>query len=168
MRKIFLVVLLLTFGKHYSQTEKTNREAFELKLAVDSIHYYQQDVKVSPYFVKEKILQIYPSEKIFVEVELKKDTIFSMKVVHKVTNPEKTITIDFSQTIEGRKSNGMILDVQNPFKKILNYKAAMFVVGAKDWHETSILPVQPNLSGIEMWNDVIISLVLYDWTVKKE
>ena len=74
MKKIFGYILLLFFGISLNaQNEKFEREAFKLKVAIDSVNFYQQDILKSPYFVKEKILQIYPSEKVFIETEIKSD-----------------------------------------------------------------------------------------------
>jgi hypothetical protein len=68
--KVIMATLLsLSFAFTYAQNEKLNRDAFTLILPVDGEQYYEQNVGNSPYFVKEKVLQIYPSEKLFVEVE---------------------------------------------------------------------------------------------------
>lgn len=50
----------------------------------------------SPYFVREKILQIYSGEKLFIEVEIEKKEIISMKVVKENINPEKTIEVELT------------------------------------------------------------------------
>lgn len=166
--KKYISVLLIIFAisNVNSQNEKPNREPFILKIAVDSINFYKQDVVKSPYFVKEKVLQIYPTEKIFIETEIKNDSIYSMKVVKDNLNPEKTITIEFMQEIKEKESERMVLTVTNPFDKTLKYEALMFVNGASDWMSTSIIPVRPKLMTIEMWNDVILSLVLVEWKIE--
>ena len=158
-----LISLSFTFTFTYAQNEKPNREAFTLQLPVDGEQYYEQEVQNSPYFVKEKVLQIYPGEKLFVEVEIKKNEIISMKVVKENLKPEKTIEIELTQTVEERKSEFMTLKITNPFKKDLEYKAMMFIVGHDKWINTNVLPVKAKLSSFEIWNDVIITLVLADW-----
>lgn len=150
-----------------AQNLKPQREAFGLKLPVDDVSFYEEEIKSSPYFVHEHILQIYPSEKLYIEVELKNDSIFSMKTVKENLNPKNTIEIEFLQSVKNRKSEMMILKVKNPFKKKLEYKANMFVVGNKKWINTSIMPVEPNLIGYETWTDVIISLALDNWRLTK-
>lgn len=142
------------------------RENFTLKLPVDSVRYYQQEVKKSPYFVKENTLQIYPGEHLFIEADVKEGKLGSMKVVKENVNPSKTIEIEFSQDVENRKHKGMMLQVSNPFDKNLLYDAMMYTVGKSQWVETSILPVKPKLIGFELWNDVIITLVLHDWRLQ--
>ena len=153
----------MSIGITFAQNEKPNREPFVLKLAVDSIHFYQQEIQKSPYFVKDNILQIFPSEKINIEVEIENDSIVSMKTVEKIEFPDKTITIDFKQEVKDRKSEMMMLTVKNPFDKIMTYNARMFIVGRDDLLTTSIIPIRPNLTNFEVWNDVIITLILDNW-----
>ena len=72
IKTLLTITLSLILGLTYAQNEKTNREEFILKLPVDGEQFYEQKVENSPYFVKENVLQIYPSEKLFIEVELTK------------------------------------------------------------------------------------------------
>lgn len=167
MKKILLVILTLSVSFCYSQNEIIEREPFVLKLAVDNDQFYQMNVPKSRYFVKENIIQIYPTEKLNIEFEIKNDTIFAMKVVQKIVEPKRTIQIEFFQNIKDRKPEGMMLQVTNPFDKKLNYNAMMYIVGNNKWISTSIIPIQPNLMNFEMWNDVIITLVLEKWRFEK-
>ncbi len=60
----------------------------------------------------------------------------------------------------------MMLKVENPFDKKLIYEAGMFIVGNNQWLSTSIMPVQEKLVGFELWNDVIITMILTDWRLE--
>jgi hypothetical protein len=165
--KVIMTILLsLSFAFTYAQNEKEKRDEFTLILPVDEEQYYEQKVDSSLYFIKEKVLQIYPGEKLFIEVEINKKEITSMKVVKENLNPEKTIKIEFTQTVKDRKSEMMMLEIVNPFKKDLEYKAMMFIVGHDKWISTSVLPVKAKLTGYETWPDVIITLVLTEWKLK--
>lgn len=166
IKTLLTITLSLILGLTYAQNEKTNREEFILKLPVDGEQFYEQKVENSPYFVKENVLQIYPGEKLFIEVELKKKEITSMKVVKENLNPENTIEIELTQNTKDRKSESMMLKVVNPFKKDLEYKAMMFIVGHNQWINTNVLPVKSKLTGYETWTDVIITIVLSDWELK--
>jgi len=112
------------------------------------------------------VLQIYPGEKLFIEVETSKSEITSMRVVKENLNPQKTIMVDFTQTTKGKKSESMMLKIVNPFEKDLEYKAMMFTVGHDKWIDTNVYPVRAKLTSFEMWSDVIITLVLSDWKLK--
>ena len=102
--KVILTILLnACFAFTFAQNEKEKRDPFTLKLPVDGEQYDEQKVESSPYFVKEKVLQIYPGENLFIEVEMDKNEITSMKVVKANLNPEKTIEIELTQKVKDRK-----------------------------------------------------------------
>jgi hypothetical protein len=162
-RLLLILNLTLTSLNLFSQHEDPYRQEFVLKLPVDGEQFYEQRVAKSPYFVKDKMLQIYPGERLFIQVDKTGNSIDSMKVVKENINPNKTITIEFTQNVKDRKSEFMILKIVNPFDKDLGYKARMYIVGHNKWIETSVLPVKSKLIGFETWSDVIITLVLSDW-----
>lgn len=167
MKIIVTLFTILFFQVSIAQNLNPQREAFTLKLPVDGVNYYEEQIKAGPYFVYKNILQIYSSEKLNIEVELKNDTIFSMRTVKENLNPENTIEIEFSQTVKDGKSEMMMLKVKNPFNQKLEYKAKMYIVGHNKWINTSIIPVPPHLIGFETWPDVIITLALDNWKLTK-
>ncbi len=166
MKKIILTIILTFSLSLYSQNDKPKRSPFKFEIAATETQQYAMDVKESPYFVKEKILQIYCGEKVFVECEIQADTISKMKVVEKNINPEKTIVIDFSQNAENRKDLRTDLNVKNPFPKTLKYEALMFTPISEKWKSTSIIPIKPKLENFEMWPHPIITLVLENWKLE--
>jgi hypothetical protein len=165
-RAVITILLSLSFTFSHAQNEKGKRDSFTLKLPVDGDQYYEQKVESSAYFVKENVLQIYPGEKLFIEVETNKNKITSMKVVKENLNPKKTLEIEFTQEVKDRKNELMMLKVVNPLKKELEYKAMMFIIGHNKWIGTNVLPVNANSTGYETWRDVIITLVLSEWKLK--
>lgn len=167
MKVIKIALLcLMPFQVLWAQNEKPLREAFTLQLAVDQKTYYEQEIAVTPYFVQDLVLQIFPSEEIFIEVEVENDSIKTMKTVRENLNPQKTITLHFYQTKKDKSPTGMFLKVYNPFDEILHYEALMFVVGDDRLLETSIIPVSPQLTNYETWHDAIVSLVLVNWRLE--
>ncbi|MES2486164.1 MAG: hypothetical protein V4581_09505 [Bacteroidota bacterium] len=167
MKNLLLLASALYSFMVHAQNDLPNREAFTLKLAVNNEQFYEENIDKTPYFVTDKVLQIFPGEKLFIETVIKADTIASMKVVKEIKFPERTITLDFKQETDGNTHRRMQLEVENPFDQHLSYSANMFIVGRNEWVYTSIIPVFPKISGIEMWNNVIISLALYDWHFEK-
>lgn len=163
IKQFALLLFLSISGFIFAQNDNEFRDAFTLKLAVDSTTFYQQEVARSKYLVKDDILQIYPGEHLFIEAEVKDNKIQSMKVVKENKNPAKTIELEFSQDVSGRQNQGMMLEVSNPFDKILNYDAMMNVVGKKGWFKTSIISIRPKLKSLELWPQVVITLVLNNW-----
>jgi len=164
---VLIVFVFLNSTFIFSQQEQTYREGFVLKLPVNALNFYQDSIVKSPYFIKDDILQIYPGEKLFVEVEVKGKTILSMHVVKEKKNIERTLEIEFTQKVKGRSSEAMILKIYNPLEYNLKYKAAMYIVGEDDWLQTSVVPVGSKLYAYETWPDVIITLVLMDWELQE-
>jgi hypothetical protein len=167
--KIKAILTLFAFFiciNSYAQNDAPKRSAFTLKLPVDGKQFYEQEVQESPYFVKEKVLQIYTGEKLFIEVETLGNKITAMKVVKNNVNPTKTIEIELKQEVKDRASESLMLKIKNPLKKTLKYKAMMFIVGQDKWIPTNVLPIASELSSFELWNDIIITMVLTDWTLK--
>ncbi|MGY5352649.1 hypothetical protein ACXGQW_08820 [Wenyingzhuangia sp. IMCC45533] len=166
MKLIIQTFILLTSSMLFSQTQKLKREAYQLKLFIDENKFYKQDIKESFYFVKEKELQIFSGEKIFVEVEIEKGLIKSMIVVDENSNPEKTIELELKQTVKNRVHKRTTLVVKNPLNRDLDYNAIMAIFGVKKWINTNVLPVKAGISSYETWPDLIITLVLKDWKLR--
>lgn len=160
MKKITLFFALLFVTFSFAQQ---NRKAFTLEIAANETQQYKAEIPESPFFVKEKILQIYCGEKVFIECEIVKDTISTMKIVEKNSNPKKTIEIEFKQDGQDRKNISTMLVVKNPFNKKLNYNAIMFTPLGQKWTPTSIIPIQPNLMNFETWPHAIVTIVLKEW-----
>ncbi|NRA12912.1 MAG: hypothetical protein HRT57_13230 [Crocinitomicaceae bacterium] len=166
--KLIILALFCVFGSMtFAQNDLPNREAFSLVLPVDSINYYRQEIEATPYFVATNVLQIYPGESIFVEVEtFTSGIIKSMKVVKENLKPQTTIELNFSQTVADKKSQSMMLKVVNPFGMELTYSAQMFVIDNDKLINTTTLPVMANLTSFETWPDVIVTLILSQWKLK--
>jgi len=108
-------------------------------------------------------MQIYPGETIYVEVDEENGIIKSLKAVKEITKPNTTLTIKFSQKSEKKIHEMMMLEGKNPFPKNLIYDAKMFLLSNKKLVNTSIYLVMAELSGFEIWTDIIISLGLGNW-----
>ena len=166
-KRMFLsAILSLLFCFVYAQNEVLTRDSFTLVLPIDGESFYEQVVEISPYFFEGNILQIYPGDKLLVEVKMKEDEITLMEVVKENQYPERTIELEFTQKTKDNKNDFMMLKITNPFNKKLNYQAMMFTVGADQWKSTSIIPVEAKLSSSKSWQDVIVSLVLSDWSLE--
>lgn len=160
MKKIILFTNLLIFTVSIAQS---NRKAFTLEIAADETQQYVAEIPESPYFIKEKMIQLYCGEKVFIECEIVGDSIATMKVVELNINPEKTIEVDFKQNAEDRTDISTILSVKNPFNKSLIYDAIMFTPISQTWKRTSIIPIRPNLMNFETWPYAVVTLALEKW-----
>lgn len=161
MRNFWLLIGLLAFTGH-SQNLRPERDAFVLQLPRNAKQSFIQQIDKTPYFVEKHTLQIYPHEKVNIEVEIKGDTIFSMASVAENLHPEKTIEIEFCQTVENHAAKPTILYVKNPFPRKLKYNIIAYFVEESQWVNINKF-AKPNWTSFDSWNKVISSLVLKDW-----
>ena len=154
--------IITVIGKGQDEN-KLERNSFKLSLIVDENSTYDIDVPTSSYFKVPNLLQIYPSEKILIEIEQVNGVIKGLKVVKNNTHPDKTIQIFFSQQEKNHKHENMLLQIKNPFKMDLSYSAKIYLLNQKKWVETSVLPIKANLMSFETWPDIIVTMTLSDW-----
>ena len=165
---LFIALYALSITLYAQENIKEKRAGFKLVLAVDGSAFYESDIKPSAYLNGPNILQLYPGEEVFLEVEQINGIIKSIKTVKENKNPFKTIEASFAQNVEGQKHKGMTLQICNPFNMILTYSAKMFLMKEDKWVNTDALPVKDNLSSFETWPDIIVTIALNDWKFIKE
>lgn len=164
--KIFLHLIIMlssTLFLHAQDSTGLKRPAYKLKVAVDKKSYYEEEIKSTPYILPDTTIQLYPGETIYVEVTEENGMIKNMFAVPVIRDSAKTITISFWQETEGKVNSMMMLKVINPFPYQLIYKAGIYLLKQKKWVVTDVNPVEKNLSGYEIWYDIIISIALNGW-----
>jgi len=169
MKSVFSLTVLLLLASivcHAQDTAKLTRTPYKLTVLVDKKNYYSEDIKATPYVLPDNSVQLYPGEKVFIEVEQENGVIKSLKAVKENIFPEKTLIIEFTQTADKNVHQMMTLKITNPFKQTLVYSALMYPLKARKWVETDVLPVPPGIFGMETWPDVITSIALMGWSFK--
>jgi hypothetical protein len=161
MKHLLILFSVMAFTIGQGQNKK-HRESFNLRMKADSDKFYSLEVPQSDYFVKDKVLQIYPSETLLIEAEISGDSIVSMKVVEKNAHPEKTIIVLMDQIVTGKKIV-TILNVKNPFNRKLHYDAALATPKNKEWKSTGTYSARANRESHESWPFAIIMLQLDKW-----
>ena len=157
------VVTAIPLLSHSQDTAQLKRTPYKLIVAVDKHNQYEQEIPDSYYMLPNNTLQIYPGEKVFIEVGQQNGVITSMTAVKENMHPEKTVIVEFSQTATKGKHEMMMLNITNPFAQTLAYKAKMFLLKSNKWARTDVLAVMANGSGFETWPDIILSLALDNW-----
>lgn len=143
--------------------QRPARDSFTLVMPVDKESFYESHIPSVPFIVGPNILQLYPGDTVFIEVEQKNGAITALKSVKENKNRDKTLEISFIQIVSEEKHGSMVLMVKNPFKQDLIYEALIQTMKSGNWTPTSIVPVKAGLTGFEMWPDVIISVALAEW-----
>jgi hypothetical protein len=165
MKTTFCLLLLLPTLQAFTQisNEREKRDSFTLIMPVAKETFYESRIPSSPYIVGPGILQLFPGDTVYIEMEQKDGTISGLKSVKENKNPDKTLEITFTQTVTGNTHTNMMLKVKNPFKKNLTYEAMIRYMDTGKWEATSIMPVIAGIWGYEMWQDVIVSIALSEW-----
>lgn len=170
MRKyLFLFFFLLKISFTYSQDQtQLVRTPYKLKVIVTKDVTYEEDIQATPYVLPKNTIQLYPGEKIYVEVEQENNEIKSMTAVKEIKDSSKTLIISFTQTLKKKAHESIMLNIHNPFSTALVYDAQIYLLAQKKWASTDVYPVEAGLSGIEMWPDVITSIGLGHWKFKEK
>jgi hypothetical protein len=160
-----LIPTCLAFGQDSTQLKRT---PYKLTVVVDKKTIYEEDIKATPYVLPNKAIQLYPGETLFVEIEQENGVIKRMTAVDKNINPDKTLTITFTQSVKKKVHELIMLKIENPFSKDLIYTAKIFLLHKHSWVETEVYPVSAKLAAFETWPDVITSIALGNWKFKVE
>ena len=139
------------------------RTPYTLRVAVDKHHFYEDKVGGTPYVLPDKSIQIYPGETIYVEVVEENGVVKNMTAVQEIKNPSITLTITFTQTTKNKVHEMMMLKIENPFPKDLSYNATMFLFKQNRWVNTNVYQETAKLLVFDIWNDIIITLILGNW-----
>ncbi len=167
-RYLFLFLVLVSGVGHAQSTDVNVRPPFELKLFINDSTFFNAPMNASQYVYNKKTIQVFPGDSLLIEAELSGDSLVNLKLVPKNIHKDRTIKISFSQSVEGRVHQQMILSVVNPFSKKLAYSAQINLLTQKKWVKTSIIPVLPGLVSYETWSDLITTIALYDFCLKGE
>jgi len=166
-RAIILLTFFLPFFISFCQSnDLLTRRAFTLKLPIDKIHFYQAEISPSNFILPNNTIQIYPGEKLYIEINVKRNKIVDMKSVREIKDSTKTIVISLAHVENDSIYSRTVLDVQNPFKKDLIYIARMYLMKYNKWVPTDVYPVRSKLHSIEMWPEVIVTMALTGWEFK--
>jgi hypothetical protein len=90
------------------------------------------------------------------EADRNGDRLSNLKLVEKITHPEKTI----SATLEQAKDGQMMLTIHNPFDKYLKFKMQIMPLGRDDLYKTSSCPAVPKGGDFELWPYPILQVWL--------
>jgi hypothetical protein len=168
MRKISLLSFLLLFAVYFTYAQDTSsfhRKPYILHVAVDKKNFYEEHLSAGQYVHPDNTVQLYSGEQVYLQAEVYNGIITGLRAVPEIKDSSKTITISFSQTVNKKVHEMMMLKVNNPFASMLSYKAMIYFLYHKKWVNTSSVPVPAGLAGYETWPDIIISIALGNWTL---
>jgi len=133
------------------------REPFTLKLRVDNSHFYEEHYDKRIPYVSDNDVYLFSGEDFGINLNLKGDEIAG--VVYQPDEKKADVWFVFSQPKELAPA-GMLLAIRSSLKRQLRMEALMTVPGKQGVYKTSIMPIEPGLSGFESWPHPIVQLVL--------
>jgi hypothetical protein len=162
-----VLIGLLSFHSFAQDTSALKRPAYQLVVAVDNKFTYTEDLKATPYVLPNMAVQLYPGEKVYLEVEQANGVVQRLTAVKEMKDASRTLIVSFTQTANKGVHEIMMLKIENPFPEKLIYKAKIFLMRQKKWVDTDVYPVEPELTAYESWPDVITSIALGEWKFEK-
>ena len=115
------------------------------------------DDKVDPAKLKDKV-SVAIGKNLAVRFEQAGDKLTRPKVLAEADDKSPTPSFSFRPM-----GDTLFLTTKNPYPRDLQFRALARLKGRKDYFETSIVPVKSGLFGIEVWQDPIEELILFDF-----
>jgi len=142
------------------------REPFTLKLHVDKEHYYEEKFDRKIPFVAHNNVYLFSRESFGLKLNITNGEISA--VTYQEKKKDADIELTFKQEMQDNGDAMMMLKVKSNIKQVLFLDALTTVPGKKGTCKTSILPLQPGLTGFETWPHPIVQLVLTNLRFRKE
>lgn len=135
-----------------------------LRLADGSTHSHTYPAPVP--IVEKGTLMVLPGETLYLEAVIEKDRIVRFRLVPpKAKHPKHTVSLQFVQGPVRGHREGMILRVDNPFKRSFKYHAQYQLPGAESgkFYKAGTCPVPPGKQAVELWTYALARLRLSDF-----
>ena len=133
------------------------RQPFTLTLHVDKEHYYEEKFGKIPY-VHDDNVYLFKGDAFGIDLDITNEVIRG--VSYQADTKKPAVSLRLTQEIRENGEAMMLLVIQNHTKRKLFIDALMTVPQRTRAQKTSILPVEPVLTGYESWPHPIVQLVL--------
>jgi len=140
------------------------RMPFTLKLHIDKERFYEAKFGKIP-FVNHGDVYLFKGDEFGLNLDIQDLSIRAVKYQPDVKKAD--VTLKFTQELQADGAAMMLLTIHNNTKQTLNVDALMTVPEKKEIAKTTILPIQPGLSGFESWPHPIVQLVLRNIRIAK-
>lgn len=133
------------------------RQPFTLTLHVDKEHYYEEKFGKIPY-VHDDNVYLFKGDAFGIDLDITNEVIRG--VSYQADTNKAAVSLRFTQEIRENGEAMMLLVIKNHTKRKLFIDALMTFPQRTKAQKTSILPVEPGLTGYESWPHPIVQLVL--------
>jgi len=131
--------------------EAVFHEPFTLKIHIDKEHFYEEKFGKIP-FVHNGDVYLFKGDEFGLTLNIRDNFIRAVK--YEPDMKKVDVTLKFTQEVEADGTAIMMLHIHNNTKHTLYVDALMTAPGKKGIAKTTILPVQPGLSGFESWSQL--------------
>ncbi|WP_395742118.1 hypothetical protein [Prosthecobacter sp.] len=161
-----LVALCLVFTIHAEDKPRpaakdeegsSFRQPFTLKLKIDKERVYEEKFERHPY-VHHNDVFLFSGDEFGVNLQREGDAVKS--VTYQPDLKKADITFKFSQEVKDGAHSMMMLVIKNNTQARIYMDAMMTIPGKEGIYKTTILPLEPGLSGYESWPHPMVQLVL--------
>ncbi len=159
-----LIVLILTsFASAQEGAKKTEedgtvfRKPFTLSLVIDKTKKYEEKFEKMPYVHKNDVY-LFSGDEFGIDLEFDGQAVKSVKYQPDLS--KAAVTIKLTQDIKDGEHSMMMAVIKSQTTKKLYIDALKTIPGQKGIRRTTILPLEPGLSGYESWPHPIVQLVL--------
>jgi hypothetical protein len=134
IRKVYYILIILIANfVGFTQENATNLRNRDLrKILVNDSTVYELNIISGPIVIGDSIIQMYPNEKFYFEVDTLKNRLSNYKLVHDIKYKDKTLIVEFKQVIDKQTHKQMMLIVTNPYQKELYFKSSIYLLSKKN------------------------------------
>lgn len=134
------------------------REPFTLKLHIDKERFYEEKFDRKIPFVADNDVYLFSGESFGLNLNIANGK--NHAIAYQKKKDGADIELEFKQQIQNDGRAMMMLVLKSNIKQVIYMDALMTIPGKEGVFKTSILPLQPGLSGYESWPHPIVQLVL--------
>lgn len=166
MKKLIVIIAVFCFSLlAIAENNIVFREPFTLKLHIDKEHYYEQEINNRVPYVHNNSIYLFVGESFGINIKINNEEITEISYQKDIDKSD--IELKFSQEINEDSSAITLLVIKNKTENKIFMDASMTIPEKKGVYQTTILPLEPGLSGYESWPHAIVQLVLKNIRLKK-
>ena len=113
--------------------------------------------------VTGSLITVLPGETVMVEGTLKEGRLTDLVAVPRVTEPERTLVLTFTQDPSRGEGLDMLLKIQSPFPGVLKYRLGLMLPDGDRLLSTSSCPLQQGIPVYEHWPYPLFQVVAADF-----
>ena len=121
---------------------------------------FELDVDLAPPAVQHRIVTILAGETLYIEAREAPTRLINLERVDTIAAPSRTLVLRLWQAAGETGAPDMILEVQNPFPRRLDYVIAVQTPESDELRPAQTCPIPGGATAVEHWPHAVFQLVL--------